>query len=316
MDSGLGSDDDHKGRTKEQKQLRNQQLLNACSNNSLDTCNSVEHSDHRQRSDERRQGAMLFQRSIPQFSMLQISEPIEDRNFTDSTQTLHLSETDTPYNSIEQIDPEDAETSRRSLGFYVDLNDISESQTVPTSTTTKNIFSMVIDFEGPKKNKPVKLTSSFSSSKKSKPQLRNKLALVSNDSTKLSSSSSSLDVDSVASTSKHFVSKGTKSIHKNVNKVNQPLTSQTLSSSSDTCSNKNVEQTSNGSPKDSSNQNLSDDSNSEPVGLKNLPSSNSKLDISSLKKDTGVKNGEQVNSIQIIHFIQIVIIIVISMKIL
>lgn len=291
MDSGLGSDDDHKGRTKEQKQLRNQQLLNACSNNSLEICNSNEHLDQRQRSDERRQGALLFQRSIPQFSMLQISEPTEERNFTNSTQTLHFSETDTPYNSIEQTDPDEAETSRRSLGFYVDLNDISESQTVPTSSTTKNIFSMVIDFEEPKKAKPIK----FTSAKKPKPQLKNKLTLSSKDGAKLSSSSSSIDVDSVASTSKHFLSKVNKSIPNIGNSGNQPLISQTSSSSSDSSSNKNSKQISSTSPKDESNQNTNEDSSSESVKIISI--SCSKPDMNSLQKKCGSKSGDQVNTV-------------------
>lgn len=290
MDSGLGSDDDHKGRTKEQKQLRNQQLLNACSNNSLEICNNAEHSDQRQRTDERRQGALLFQRSIPQFSMLQITEPLEDRNFTDSRQTLLLSETDTPYNSIEQIDPEDAETSKRSLGFYVDLNDISESQNVPTSSTTKNIFSMVIDFEEPKKNKPLK----FTSSRKPKPQLKSKLTISGKDGARLSSSSSSLDVDSVASTSKNSVSKAPKPVYRNINKGNQPLISQTSSSSSDSSSNKNSKQISNSSPKDESNKNSNDDSSSESMKTKDLSKSSSKPEISTLQKDNDMRNSEQV----------------------
>lgn len=289
MDSGLGSDDDHKGRTKEQKQLRNQQLLNACSNNSLDICDNAEDSDQRQRTEERRQGALLFQRSIPQFSMLQITEPIEDRNFTDSRQTLQLSETDTPYNSIEQIDPEDAETSKRSLGFYVDLNDISESQNVPTSSTTKNIFSMVIDFEEPKKNKPLK----FTSSRKPKPQLKNKLTISSRDGAKLSSSSSSLDVDSGASTSKNSISKGSKPVYRNITKGNQPLISQTSTSSSDSSSNKNSKQISNNSPKDESNKNSNDDSSSEAVKSNNFSKSSSKSEINTLQKDE-LKSGEQV----------------------
>lgn len=292
MDSGLGSDDDHKGRTKEQKQLRNQQLLNARSNNSLDLCNNADNTDQRQRTDERRQGALLFQRSIPQFSMLQIAEPTEDGNLTDSTTTLHLSETDTPYNSIEPIDS-DAETSRRSLGFYVDLNEISESQTVPTSSTTKNIFSMVIDFEGPKKTKPIKFSSS---AKKPKPQLKNKLTLSSKDSAKLSSSSSSLDVDTVASTSKNVLSKGSKSVLINGNKGNHILTSQTCSSSSscDSSSNKNSKQLSNESPNSESNQNLNEESIFEPVGPKNLPSANGKLDFICLKKNNGSVDGNKV----------------------
>lgn len=72
MDSGLGSDEDRRGsRTKEEKQLHNQQLLSGCFIDAASLSDEAEVVDQR-RSDERRQGALVFQSSIHQFSMLQM----------------------------------------------------------------------------------------------------------------------------------------------------------------------------------------------------------------------------------------------------
>lgn len=80
MDSGLGSDEDRRGRTKEQKQLRNQQLLSGCF---IDAASLSDDADvDQRRNDERRQGALIFQSSIPQFSMLQMSGSEVDNNFS------------------------------------------------------------------------------------------------------------------------------------------------------------------------------------------------------------------------------------------
>lgn len=155
MDSGLGSDEERRGRTKEQKQRHNQQLLTACfldTNGSSGNNNatSLENGDVERRSQERRQGALLFQTSIPQYSTVHMPE---------------CSPPDTPYNSIVHL--ENDETSLESvdvlhkapLGFYVDLSDVQDPEppVPPTTSAKKNIFSMVIDFQAPKKDMPHRL---------------------------------------------------------------------------------------------------------------------------------------------------------------
>lgn len=83
MDSGLGSDEERRtsnssngGRTttttKQQKQLHNQRLLSGCFIDASSLTDDGDVSEER-RSEERRQGALIFQTSIPQFSMLQMS---------------------------------------------------------------------------------------------------------------------------------------------------------------------------------------------------------------------------------------------------
>ncbi|KAL3274890.1 hypothetical protein HHI36_019672 [Cryptolaemus montrouzieri] len=160
MDSGLGSDEDRKGRTKEQKQLRNQQLLSGCF---IDAASLSDDADADQRrNDERRQGALIFQSSIPQFSMLQMSDSDLSNNIcNDDNATGNFEETSTPFNSIVHLDSDDS--ARKSpLGFYVDLSEVPEiPKSAPVSGLRKNIFSLVIDFEAPKKEKPVSLSSSY-----------------------------------------------------------------------------------------------------------------------------------------------------------
>ncbi|XP_072398684.1 uncharacterized protein [Diabrotica undecimpunctata] len=205
MDSGLGSDEDRRSRTKEQKQLHNQQLLSGCFIDAASLSDDSEVVDQR-RTDERRQASVLFQTAVPHFSMVQIPH---DGHFSYSSTTLNVPqfpETSTPYNSIVQLDSEETEASRKSpLGFYVDLSDVTESPASPPNTSAKkNIFSMVIDFEGPKKEKPVKLSSSLISFRKPKPT--NKSNLLGKSSGSLSSSVSSInsnrDSSSVAGTSR------------------------------------------------------------------------------------------------------------------
>lgn len=153
MDSGLGSDEERRGRTKEQKQRHNQQLLSACF---LDTggnnnATSLDNGDVERRSQERRQGALLFQTSIPQYSTVHMPE---------------CSPPDTPYNSIVHVESEEQSLEpvdvlhKAPLGFYVDLNDIEDAEppvVQQTASAKKNIFSMVIDFQAPKKDMPHRL---------------------------------------------------------------------------------------------------------------------------------------------------------------
>lgn len=195
MDSGLGSDEDRRGsRTKEEKQLHNEQLLSGCFIDAASLSDDAEVVDQR-RNDERRQGALIFQTSIPQFSMLQIS--------SESTLAHHsttYAETSTPYNSIVQLDgceEADQARNRSPLGFYVDLSQVPDTPPTTSASSKKNIFSMVIDFEGPKKDKPVKLSSSCIAYKKPKPKPN---LLKCNGS--LSSSVSSVNSLCVASTSR------------------------------------------------------------------------------------------------------------------
>lgn len=169
MDSGLGSDEERRGRTKEQKQRHNQQLLSGCFIDAATLSDETEITDQR-RNDERRQGALLFQSSIPQFSMLQM--PILSASCT-SIPTSASCSTDntTPYNSIVHLDQENS-SQKPSLGFYVDLSDVGEPESsepeVSNASAKKNIFSMVIDFEAPKKDKPTCLSSSLRNGKKTK----------------------------------------------------------------------------------------------------------------------------------------------------
>lgn len=204
MDSGLGSDEDRRGRTKEQKQLHNQQLLSGCFIDAASLSDDAEVVDQR-RSDERRQGALLFQTSVPHFSMLQMSNSTETRSFSSvGNLSSNYPESSTPYNSIIQLDLDEPETSRKSpLGFYVDLSDVAEApKTPPSASATKNIFSMVIDFEAPKKDKPTKLSSSFTSFRRSKPLNKSNLVGKCQASSSLSSSVSSVNSTSIAGTSR------------------------------------------------------------------------------------------------------------------
>lgn len=190
MDSGLGSDEDRKGRTKEQKQLRNQQLLSGCFIDAASLSDDAEVAADQRRHDERRQGALIFQSSIPQFSMLQMS----GNEATDISVTVPTyPETSTPYNSIVHLDVEEEAARKSPLGFYVDLNEMPDPPKTPPSTSAKkNIFSMVIDFEGPKKDKPTKLSSSLISYKKNKQSKQLSLTTKYNGNSSLSSSVSSI----------------------------------------------------------------------------------------------------------------------------
>ena len=152
MDSGLGSDEEQRrGRTKEQKQRHNQQLASGCfSDGVIDNGPSITDAEElERRSHERRQGALLFRTSIPQFSTVHMPE-------------CTSSPPDTPYNSIVHIDEEVPQESAHKppLGFYVDLNEMENPEPAPTLSTTsekKNIFSMVIDFQAAKKDMPNRL---------------------------------------------------------------------------------------------------------------------------------------------------------------
>ncbi|XP_044266442.1 uncharacterized protein LOC123012502 [Tribolium madens] len=188
MDSGLGSDEDRRGRTKEQKQLRNQQLLSGCFIDAASLSDDAEVVADMRRSDERRQGALIFQSSIPQFSMLQMA----GNEASEVAATApNYPETSTPYNSIVHLEEEAARKSP--LGFYVDLNEMPEPpKTPPATAAKKNIFSMVIDFEGPKKDKPSKLSSSLVSYKKNKQSKTMSLTTKYNGNSSLSSSVSSI----------------------------------------------------------------------------------------------------------------------------
>ncbi|ENN73392.1 hypothetical protein YQE_09954, partial [Dendroctonus ponderosae] len=202
MDSGLGSDEDRRGsRTKEEKQLHNQQLLSGCFIDAASLSDEAEVVDQR-RNDERRQGALVFQSSIPQFSMLQMSSYAGGDEVASSRSSACFPDTSTPYNSIVQLDTaEDMDRSKNKspLGFYVDLSQVPETPHTPPSTSSKkNIFSMVIDFEGPKKDKPIKLTSSYNAYKKPRP----KPSQLSRCNGSLSSSVSSVNSTCMASTSR------------------------------------------------------------------------------------------------------------------
>lgn len=170
MDSGLGSDEDRRSRTKEQKQRHNQQLLSGCFIDAASLTDDGEEVDQR-RYDERRQGALIFQTSVPQFSMLQMSSqeiPSYSNMSASSASLPNLPpEPDTPYNSIVHLDNGKQDSACKSpLGFYVDLNDVEETpNTSAASSVKKTIFSMVIDFEAPKKDMPSRLSSSLNARK-------------------------------------------------------------------------------------------------------------------------------------------------------
>lgn len=102
---------------------------------------------------ERRQGALVFQSSIPNYSMLQTHHV---RSQEDGASALS-DDPSTPHNSIVQISTEDA-SKKMPVGFYVDLNDIDEASKSeqPQANTKKNIFSLVIDFDEPKRDMPSK----------------------------------------------------------------------------------------------------------------------------------------------------------------
>lgn len=167
MDSGLGSDEERRGRTKEQKQRHNQQLLSGCFIDAANLSDEAEVVTDQRRNDERRQGALLFQASIPQFSMLQMPVQQLSASCTSIPTSSYTVDNSTPYNSIVHLEQENT-TQKPSLGFYVDLSDVGEPEPepVPASATKKNIFSMVIDFGAPKKDKPSRLSSSLRNGKK------------------------------------------------------------------------------------------------------------------------------------------------------
>ncbi|XP_022905702.1 BTB/POZ domain-containing protein 8 [Onthophagus taurus] len=163
MDSGLGSDEERRGRTtKEQKQRHNQQLLTGCFINGggIDSVRSDGGGENdipintngdmaRRSHHERRQGALLFQTSIPQYSTMHMPE---------------CSPPDTPYNSIVHIEdeppPQEIEQHKAPLRFYVDLSEVEDPEPPippPSTSAKKNIFSMVIDFQAPKKDMPKNL---------------------------------------------------------------------------------------------------------------------------------------------------------------
>ncbi|KAK4877172.1 hypothetical protein RN001_009678 [Aquatica leii] len=165
MDSGLGSDDEKKSRTKAQKQLQNQQkqLFSGCFIDATSLGDEGEY-DHR-RNDERRQGALIFRSSIPQYSMLQMPSLDSGETSEGTVDNFHeeksvLQETSTPHNSIVQIDPE--VVRKTPVGFYVDLGEVEVVETTPAvPVEKKNIFSMTIDFNVPKREMPTRLSTSL-----------------------------------------------------------------------------------------------------------------------------------------------------------
>lgn len=180
MDSGLGSDEDRRTRTKEQKQRHNQQLLSGCFIDAASLTDDGEEINHR-RTDERRQGALIFQTSIPNFSMLQMSSSQEHSDFPSmsnscSSLPIAINDPNTPFNSIVQLDTERVDSaSKTPLGFYVDLNDVEEAPSpTPSTSAKKNIFSMVIDFEAPKKDMPSRLSSSLTLRRRTLTENKNK----------------------------------------------------------------------------------------------------------------------------------------------
>lgn len=180
MDSGLGSDEDRRTKTKEQKQRHNQQLLSGCFIDAASLTDDGEEISNR-RTDERRQGALIFQTSIPNFSMLQMSSSQEHSDFPSmsnscSSLPITINDPNTPFNSIVQLDAERADSaSKTPLGFYVDLNDVEEAPSpTPSTSAKKNIFSMVIDFEAPKKDMPSRLSSSLTLRRRTLTENKNK----------------------------------------------------------------------------------------------------------------------------------------------
>lgn len=256
MDSGLGSDEDRRGsRTKEEKQLHNQQLLSGCFIDAASLSDDAEVVERR--NDERRQGALIFQGSIPQFSMLQMSNSSEGAEFNTPRNSSNFPDTSTPYNSIVQLDTteeQDLNRNKSPLGFYVDLSQVPDTPKTPPSTSTKkNIFSMVIDFEGPKKDKPVKLSSSYTSHKKSKPKPN--LLSKCNGSGSLSSSVSSVNSMCMASTSRQSEEQDPR--------INHDITSIAVLSASLV---KNLSMSSKSSSDESSDKNIIEKSEEEPLG--------------------------------------------------
>uniref|UniRef100_A0A1Y1M7L0 BTB domain-containing protein n=1 Tax=Photinus pyralis TaxID=7054 RepID=A0A1Y1M7L0_PHOPY len=197
MDSGLGSDDEKKSRTKAQKQLQNEQkqLFSGCFIDA--TSLSDEGEFELRRSDERRQGALIFRSSIPQYSMLQMpsldSGPTsEDLNGDLHEEKVDETQTATPHNSIVQLDSE--LVRKTPVGFYVDLGNVEVVENPPAAPPVekKNIFSMTIDFNVPKREMPSRLSTSLYNRKKS--GLRTPLSLsTSRLSDRPSSSSSNND---------------------------------------------------------------------------------------------------------------------------
>lgn len=169
MDSGLGSDDEKRNRTKAQKQLQNEQkqLFSSCFIDATSLGDEGEF-EHR-RNDERRQGALVFRSSIPQYSMLQMPHSESDQgsgsDMQDDKGEAHSIEITTPHNSFVQLE---AEVERKTpVGFYVDLGEVEVVETPPTAPVEKkNIFSMVIDFNVPKREMPSRLSTSLYGKKK------------------------------------------------------------------------------------------------------------------------------------------------------
>lgn len=204
MDSGLGSDEERRtsnGRTttKEQKQLHNQRLLSGCFIDASSLTDDGDISVERRR-DERRQGALIFQTSIPQFSMLQMSSSEENCSFpvapSSSCSSVLPPEPNTPFNSFVQLENASCKSP---LGFYVDLNDVPAEPppSSSSSTATKNIFSMVIDFEAPKKDMPSRLSSSLIARRKVRDKKPNKNGDNGSRSLSAASSSSSYNGESL-----------------------------------------------------------------------------------------------------------------------
>lgn len=112
------------------------------------------------RSVERHQGALVFQSSIPNYSMLQTHHM---RSQEDGATAL-CEDPVTPHNSIVQINDEVDSKKMLPVGFYVDLNDVDEaasSEQQPKTSVKKNIFSMIIDFDEPKRDMPSRLKNTY-----------------------------------------------------------------------------------------------------------------------------------------------------------
>lgn len=105
---------------------------------------------------ERHQGALVFQSSIPNYSMLQTHHM---RSQEDGATALDEDPV-TPHNSIVQINDGVGGKKMLPVGFYVDLNEVGEaasSEEQPKTGAKKNIFSMIIDFDEPKRDMPSRL---------------------------------------------------------------------------------------------------------------------------------------------------------------
>ncbi|XP_018325420.1 uncharacterized protein LOC108737198 isoform X2 [Agrilus planipennis] len=209
MDSGLGSDDERRHRTKEQKQQQNQQrqLFSSCF---IDASTLGDESDQDiPPNDERSQGSLIFQNSIKQYSMLQMDHPraLFCGNASSSVETHVENEPATPFNSIVQVESDTTEISHRTpVGFFVDLTTIEEppSSIKETKEKQKNLFSLVIDFKEPKREMPSKLSDSLynrhrakkKTTKQEKEISSSKSSLISKDSnSSRKSSTSSLPVN-------------------------------------------------------------------------------------------------------------------------